>query len=157
MKTVLMKAMVEHNYISKLTADLNQFFKYVVFIIYYMSTPSTELFIYIITDKETVFTVKIILTIAVLNSILAIFLITLMSSSISFAAKKSHSKMYKFLIENNFKFTVREKLKVQSFIEKLSGPDIGFYCLDWFPLNYFEFYIFCANCVKNYFLILNFV
>ena len=45
--------------------------------------------------------------------------------------------------------TIRDKIFVQLFIDRLSGPDIGFYCLDLFPMNNYEF----TEYVMNFFVI----
>ena len=60
----------------------------------------------------------------------------------SFIVKQSQSKVIE--IGQNIKF-----LKV---IERLRGPDIAVYCLNLFPLNYYEFYLFIASIGVNFFL-----
>jgi hypothetical protein len=46
--------------------------------------------------------------------------------------------MYKFL--NEKQISIERKLKIDAFIEKMSGPVIGFYGLDFFPFNSYELY-----------------
>ncbi|CAG2174041.1 unnamed protein product [Oppiella nova] len=45
-KYQLMKAIVEHNLLTKLTARLNDFYKYPLFVVYYVSTPTLEFALY---------------------------------------------------------------------------------------------------------------
>ena len=44
-----------------------------------------------------------------------------------------------------------------AFIEKLDGPEIGFYCWVLFPMNSYMFYKYVANCVVTYFLIIRII
>jgi hypothetical protein len=52
-------------------------------------------------------------------------------------------------------FTCAEKFKILNLIERLGGPAIATYCADLFPINMFEFYLFVANVVKNFFMVLD--
>ena len=45
--------------------------------------------------------------------------------------------------------SVRLKLKVLSLIEKLSGPEIGFYCFDFFPFTNYAFALLIGNMSSN--------
>jgi len=47
------------------------------------------------------------------------------------------------------------KLKVLGLIEKLSGPVIGIYCLDFFPFTRYEFYVYLVNCIKYFILLMD--
>ena len=66
----------------------------------------------------------------------------------SFAAQQSLSKINLFsrIIET------RHSIKLLNFLERLGGPAIAVYCLDLFPLNYYEFYLFIASISTNFFL-----
>ena len=71
-------------------------------------------------------------------------------------AHKSYKLMFRVLSSRKMNFSIREKLKIMQFIEKLSGPDIGFYCLDFFPMNGYEFGKYLYVCGANYILITGF-
>ena len=60
----------------------------------------------------------------------------------SFIVKQSQSK----IIE------IRQNIKLLNFIERLGGPDIAVYCLNLFPLNYYQFYLLIAAVSYNFFL-----
>ena len=79
-----------------------------------------------------------------------VFSLNLFSCFVIDSVHKPKYQLYRYLTKSNL--TVNQRIKIQSFIEKLCGPDIGFYCLDLFPMNNFEFYVYCVNCVKNYIL-----
>jgi hypothetical protein len=61
------------------------------------------------------------------------------------------------MAENRIKISFREKQKIVSFLDKLSGPPIAVYCLDLFPLNNREFYIFIGAIFSNYFLFIKLI
>ena len=44
-------------------------------------------------------------------------------------------------------------MQIEIFLNRISGPDIGVYCLDLFAMNLYEFYQFIAICIANYFII----
>ena len=48
----------------------------------------------------------------------------------------------------------RTRMKLMRFIERLSGPEIGFYCLNLFPLNSYHFVAQVADSVSYYLLII---
>ncbi len=42
---------------------------------------------------------------------------------------------------------IKIKIKVHQLIEKLSGPAIGYYCYEFFPLTTYQIYLyFCQLC-----------
>ncbi|CAG2172314.1 unnamed protein product [Oppiella nova] len=47
------------------------------------------------------------------------------------------------------------KIKILAFIEKLSGPDIGFYCYDLFPMNNYELYRIIGLIINAVLIILH--
>ena len=86
-----------------------------------------------------------------------LYVVNNLCASVSSAAHKSYPMMYSFLIRNNTKIATKRKLKILAFIEKLSGPEIGIYCYDLFPMNNYEFYDFITSWAANYFLIMEFL
>ena len=83
----------------------------------------------------------------------AVFLVNFMSAQISKAAKKSCPTLYTHL--SRMSATHPTRWKLVSFIEALSGNEIGFYCYDMFPMNNYEFYQYLYITGLNYFLILD--
>ena len=52
---LLMSKISEHQFIAKLTFDHNEFFKSIIFILYYFGTPALELLMYLSHEKNTLF------------------------------------------------------------------------------------------------------
>ena len=86
-----------------------------------------------------------------------VFSVNLLSSQISQSSHKPYNNLFKFLIQKRFPLSLRVKLKIVGLIEKLSGPDIGFYCWNLFPMNNYTFYEYVCNYFVTYFLILTLI
>ena len=50
---------------------------------------------------------------------------------------------------------LRHKFKVMDLIERLSGPVIGFYCFDLFPVTSFKIFMFYLNCMSYFILFMS--
>ena len=157
--TILMSAIREHHSISVLTEELNHFFKYMIFIVYYFATPALMILAYLTHAHNTVLFARFIAIFVFILVFTIVFTMALLSSMISQSAEKPRKYLYKCFAQRIFKDSLNKqnRLKIMGFIEKLGGPDIGFYCWDIFPMNYYHFYKYVANCAITYFLILGFV
>ena len=144
---LLMRAIAEHNSAVKYCQDLNHLYKYLIFILYYMCSPAFMLCIYYILLKDTSFVGVLIGSCIMIVGYSSVFGVTLFSSQITTAAHKPRKVLYRKIAQKSL--PLQQKLKISSFIEKLCGPDIGFNCLDFFPMNYFEFYLYITNCIPN--------
>ena len=51
--------------------------------------------------------------------------------------------------------SIRKKLKFERFIERLSGPEIGFYCFNLFPINPYNFSDYVLDSMASYFLVID--
>ena len=69
----------------------------------------------------------------------AAFSLTLFSSLINESAKAPTKPLYKYLMKNKT-LTMKERLKIESFIARLDNRDIGFYCWKLFILNSFQYF-----------------
>ena len=130
---------------------MNQFYSVVLFNLYYLFTPNIMIAIYLVIDSNTHIFLRMTMigyAVLILTTVLSI---NLLSSRISHSSRKPMKYLFGYLIGNHLRINCR--LKTMSFIERLSGPDIGFYCLDLFPMNSFEFYLYVVNSVKLYILI----
>ena len=157
--TLLLSAITEHNSISKLTKELNEFFSLMIFILYYMASPTLMLLMYISHSKETVLVTRFVAIFVFVIVLLVVTSLTLFSSLISQSAEKPRKHLYKCFAQRILKksLTQKKRLKVMAFVEKLSGPDIGFYCWDLFAMNNNQFFFYVANCASSYFLILDII
>ena len=144
----LLNAINEHNFIENLNNDINHSFKYFIFIIYYMATPGVEMVLFCVHDNRQSFVGKIFAAFVVFLTFSAVFIMTFVCSEIPKSAHKSYPLLFSFINQNHI--PSKHKLKILSLIEKLSGPDIGFYCYNLFPMNSYEFYQFIYISAINY-------
>ena len=70
-------------------------------------------------------------------------------------AHKSYSRLFLIIVDENIRMSFKQRLKLWSFMEKLSGPQIGFYCYDLFAMNSNRFYHYLCIYVLNYRLIVS--
>ena len=134
---LLMTAIKEHNYVEILTKRWNHFFRVMTFIIYYMATIAYQLSLYMTHHKDTGVIGRTFAMILFMTCFSAMILMNAMSAGVISSAHKSYSRIHPIL---NKRMSFRQRWKILSFIEKLSGPPIGFYCYDLFPMNSYEFY-----------------
>ncbi len=86
--------------------------------------------------------------------ILALLYILKLITRLNNSVHKSYSTLFSLLSNKSIRMSIKQRMKILSFTEKLSGPHIGFYCLDLFPLNNFEVFQAIYIAVSNYFLIM---
>jgi len=84
---------------------------------------------------------------------IGLFIFAYITASLSKAATDSYARMNTIIVKSYL--PLDSKMKLVGFIEKLGGPDITIYCLDLFPLNNYNFYLFIAGVVRNFFLIVD--
>ena len=152
---LLMYSMKEHNYVEILTKRLNVFFRMITFIIYYIATIGFQLLLYITHHKDSNIFGKIITGFIFFSCFWAVLSMNLMSTGVIRSAHKSYPKLYK-MISKGIRMSFRQRWKLLSFIEKLSGSPIGFYCYDLFPMNSYEIYKYICIAGSNYILIMDF-
>ena len=143
---------VEHNDCCKLTADLNRKLRLIYFIYYFLIIPFIDLAIIVVINESNIFYKSSIGSVAFIV-IINLFVFNYMSALVSSEAHNSYTILNSIIASKSFKLNLN--LKTLTLIERLSGPEIGFYCLDLFPLNNYEFYIFCVNCAKNFILLID--
>ena len=146
----LMKTISEHNFTAKMVTDLNEFFRLFLFGEYYTGSPACMLVLYLIFHEDNNISILILYIIMGISIYSFVFLVNMACAFISRSAKRPRIYLYKCFTRNQL--TVKQKLRIFNFIEKLCGPDIGFYCYDLFPMNNYEFYEYCANCLLMYLL-----
>ena len=154
-----MSAIEEHNTISILAEELNQFLKYLIFLLYYFATPTLMILAYLTHANGTVLFARFIASFVFILIFSIVSAVSLFSSMISQSAEKPRKYLFKYLAQRIFikSITLQNRLKVMAFVEKLGEADIGFYCWDVFPMNYYYFYKYVANCAIIYFLILGLI
>ena len=156
---LLMYAFREHNYIEIMVKQMNHTFRIGLFIIYYIGTLSLQILLFMAHHKDTPYAFKWIAAIISSTVLMVIIIVNIMCASMTKSAHKSYSVLFGIDNKNikiNTRLIFRERWKLLAFIEKLSGPPIGYYCYDLFPMNSYELYEYLYIAGSNYFLIMNF-
>jgi hypothetical protein len=52
---------------------------------------------------------------------------------------------------------IKSKMKIINLIERMAQTEITVWCLDLFPLNSYEFYLFVAAVASNYILMIGLI
>ena len=152
---LLMNAIHEHNYVERLTRDINDLFSKIIFIVYYILTLTSQLFLFIAQRDDTLLIYRIVFPIFALINIFGLFYMHIVSNQICTRAHEAYPNLFTILVNENFRMNYKQRLKLMSFMEKLSGPQIGFYCYDLFAMNSNGFYEYITIYVSNYFLIMS--
>jgi hypothetical protein len=140
----------KHTHYSELTLKFNKVFKYVLAMVYMLITPLHNIAVYMsLSETNTLFRLLYLIGLTILSTIL--FTVNYMSSSLSSSAHDFTSDLYTFLVSK--RIPVQHKLKISSFIEKLCGPVIGYYCYELFPFTNYEFYQYVSFVFTNYILL----
>ena len=152
---LVIKMIAEHQKVVQLCEDVNHLCKYVNFILYFLCSPIHMLNIYFILDPNAPTLNRVLAAWIFIFAFSLIFGVILLNSQITKTAHRPRLFLYKYLCQDSLPF--KHRMKIMAFIEKLCGPDIGFYCLDLFSLNSYEFYKYCAFCVSFYIMVSGFL
>ena len=154
MTSLLMQSIIVHNFCDKKVKELNHFFRCITFIMYYLATPGFLSAIYGIQHKDTQLIARIFCIFIILTNFSAVISMNLMSTWITKNAHKPYPLLHSFISRRQTRIPLRLKFKISQFIDRLSGPDIGFYCYDLFPINNYEFYQYITMTMQNYLLLI---
>ena len=121
-----------------------------IFSLYYLLSPMYMLTLYYMISKNPEIFPLIICILLLIFTYSLHFTLNLISSQISRNAHSPRKVLYSYV--STYLLQFNENMKVMTFIERLCGPEIGFYCMDWFPMNSNEFYQYCAYCLSMFIL-----
>ena len=142
-------AIHRHHLLVRLCADLNNMFRIWIFILYYIASPAIILFGNLALSKNIHPFLRKLMGILVILEFAVFIGLNFLNSLIIKSAHRPRLLFYKYLSR---RLPLRHRMRIMAFIERLCGPNIGFYCLDLFPMNNYEFYLYITNCVSNYIL-----
>jgi lysylphosphatidylglycerol synthetase-like protein (DUF2156 family) len=128
-KSMIIKAFVEHNRVSQHVYRLNEFFKHMVFVLYFFGVPAIEILLYLVHARDSKIYVRFVAGYLFVVLFIGCSLMNYWSARMTTSAHKSYKLMFRVFCSQRMHLTLKERLRVLSFIEKLSGPDIGYYCL----------------------------
>ena len=148
----LLNAILRHKSVEQTVHELNKMYNKMVFILYLASVPAIDIAVYMLHRGDTSIIMKLISLGVGVTAINSVFALNYTCAQIIKTAHKSRPLLYSFLIET--KLSIHQKLKIQHFLEHLSGADIGFYCLDLFPMNSARFSEFIIQVFIRYFLLI---
>ena len=152
---MLMNAIDEHHLVTQMSVKFNNLYKYILFEIYYMSTPGFELLLYIIFAQDTPLLASFAFSFIFCLVFGMIFSINLLCTWVSTYAHKSRSTLYSYVNAMGRNIPIRVRLKIVVFMERLSANDIGIYCYDMFLMNHYEFSQYILDFLANHLLVLN--
>ena len=134
---------------------LNKEFRVHFYVVYKFLKPVLNLIIFHTHAPDMTTMMRIMCVImAVITGCLK-FMISYIASSVMLAAHRPQSGLYVSLVNIDSKMSLKKKLKIERFIERLSGPEIGFYCYDLFPINTYHFFDYLLDSIASYFLLIN--
>jgi len=146
---LLINTIHEHNYYSDLIHKLSGVFNKALAIIYFFETPPFNIIFHLVISNGVNTYMRIVYSISAVTVLIVLFALSSVSS-LSTAAHSPTSSLNSFLARN--KCSIKRKLKISGFLEKLSGPVIGFYCYNFFALTSFAFFEYIVFNVKDYIL-----
>ena len=149
----LLRAIKRHNQVCISTEKLNDSLKYGVFLMYKLTKPAMNLCIYGMMAQDFLVVTRICCLMIFLILFILMFLLNIMCVLVSSYAKRPLKTINNCFLSPRMSLIIR--LKVMSFAEKLSQTDIGFYCLDLFPMNNKEFYEYVSDWGFSYLLFLD--
>jgi len=100
---------------------------------------------------------------AIVLTVQLIYSLAYVSAHLTETARGSYSDLNAIMArENNPKAKLKNipcdlKFKIINLMERLAQMEISVWCLDLFPLNNYEFYLFIAATAKNFFLFASFI
>jgi hypothetical protein len=153
---LIMDKIHKHDYYSKLTLDWNQHFKYILFVVYFLTPPLINIILYL-SVFETNNYLRIFYGLLVFNCYYLILIFNYICSSLSSSAHDFTSDLYAFLSNKRIIIPVQHRLKISTFVEKLCGPVIGYYCYNLFPFTNYAFYEYISIVSCNYILMSNLI
>ena len=152
---ILLNIFHTHNQIALLVYEFNHFFKFITFIIYFMSTPAILVSLYLSFHRESTLVLKYFIAFILVFSLTLVVIMNIMSSWITRAAHRPRNILLSYLAKHrNIPLILR--LKLHTYVERLSGPDIGFYCLHLFPINSWELFQYFYISGMNMLLIMGY-
>ena len=132
----------EHERVSRMVSEVNQWMRYLMGVYYFCSVGPIDMGIVLIMFEHNVkmrLVTGLILVIVIVN---ACFINWLQANVIN-GAHGCYPILNSMMARKPM--SLRLKLKVLALIEKLTGPEIGFYCFDFFPFTNYAFAVLIAN------------
>jgi len=127
----------------------------VLFCVYYIGSLTFEILLFLMFAKDSTLHTKLTFTVLFIVIFGNVVLINVLCTQVNTYVYKCHSIMNSYICAKNTRISVKNRLKMQSFLERVSAKDIGFYCYDMFLMNNNEFKDYVAYFICNHILLVN--
>ncbi|KPM03556.1 hypothetical protein QR98_0019890 [Sarcoptes scabiei] len=151
---LIQNILVEHNSLCLKVFEYNKFWAS-----YLMSTYFLLVSVICFSTFQAFFTDNIV-SVRIFMSLVAMIaglIITRISMSAAVMSNKAHEPYGKLIRITFEKYPVELQIQLRMFIQRTSGPTIGFYCLDVFEITYTTYASILAALGQNFLLIVDFV
>jgi len=143
----------EHKNCCEMVKRMSDNTSLIFFVFYCFSIPIADLMCILLLDENIETLYRILYFIFFVACIIFISLINYSLSMIPREAHRPYNKLNSIMARNSAPTILKWKLLV--LIEKLSGPKIGFYCLNIFSFTNFEYYLYISYCLQNFILLIS--
>ena len=143
-----------HQSIEKEARSLNEEIKYYIYILYKFVKPCFNVFVYLSFEPDTTSIARLFVVMEITMISILIFSMNYLCASVTTAAHKSQTTLYNAVLNKEQNIGIRIRVKILRFIERLSGPEIGFYCFDLFPMTSYYFNDYVFDSIVSYLLVL---
>ena len=144
-----------HIAMEKETRLINKEVKYYMYFLYNWVKPAFNIFVCLLFMDDTVLLMRIVVALALTAIAFILFMISYLCSSVTTAAHRSQTAFYSCLMTRGNQIPIKLKIKFLRFIERLSGPQIGFSSYNLFTINSYNFADYVLDSMYSYFLIIN--
>ncbi|XP_054157217.1 uncharacterized protein LOC128955570 [Oppia nitens] len=151
---LLYHILVEHNELCIKIFDYNRFWaKWLMSTYFFMGAQLCfTLFQALFTTNPLL--VRVLMFVLASESAYILTTISVNAAILSNAAHQSYTRLIRVTFD---KYPVELQIQLRMFIQRLSGPTIGFYCLDLFEITYTTYASIVAALGQNFLLIVDFV
>ena len=146
----MLRVIIEHDAVAVLAHKLNKSCRFYIFIIVFMEVPALQLMSYMTYQESTTSSARLTSWSFFVSYIVLLVPLSMIATNITRWAHRPINRVYSFMAKN--KVDLKSQMKLQIFIERLSGPPIGFYCLNFFPVTNYEFYQYILTVASNHLL-----
>ena len=143
-----------HNELEKETELLNNEIKYHFYFLYKWVKPTFNTFLCLLFMDDTIFVMRIVVTLALMTIVLVLYLISDQCSSVITSAHKTKPAFYSLLMSRDNKIPLKLRLKFLQFVEHLSEHEIGFTCYEFFTITRKNFFEYVLDWIFSYFLLI---
>ena len=150
----IMSLFKAHMTIEKETKLVNNEMKYYIYIMYVIIKPCFSLFVYLSHSPDSTAIMRHMTSFIVLLIVQLLFTINYLCALVTRSAHKPQFPLYNTILSRDQNIPLRIRFKIMRFIERLSGPEIGFYCYDLFPMTSYYFTDYVLDSIGSYFLVL---